>query len=128
MGILAAAAFAVQSTYHMTKGKIPGQLIFGQGMIIPINHVADWGYICQRKQTQLNKDVICENTTRFDHDYRVGDKFLTKNNSAYKYKNRFKNQYEILQMWKNGTVTLLTGFVITRNNIRNIEPYNNTDV
>ena len=42
MGILAAAAFAVLSTYHRTKQKFPGQLVFFQDMILPINHVADW--------------------------------------------------------------------------------------
>ena len=29
-------------------------------MIIPINRVADWKYIRQRKQTQINKDVTRE--------------------------------------------------------------------
>ena len=49
MGILAAAAFSVRSTYHMTKGKILGQLVFGRDMILPINHILDWIYIRQRK-------------------------------------------------------------------------------
>ena len=29
MKILAAAAFAVRSTYHCVRGKIPGELVFG---------------------------------------------------------------------------------------------------
>ena len=66
---LAAAAFAVRYTYDRTKEKIPVQLAFGRDMILPINHVADWRYICQRKQTKINKDVACDNTTRIDHDY-----------------------------------------------------------
>ena len=45
MGILATVAFAVSSTYHMTNRKIPGQLVFGRDMILPINHVVDWRYI-----------------------------------------------------------------------------------
>ena len=57
MGILAAAAFAVHSMYHRTKGKIPDQLVFGRDMIPPIDHIADWSYIRQRKQAQTNKDV-----------------------------------------------------------------------
>ena len=39
MGILEAAAFAVQSTYHQIKQKSPGQLVFGQYMILLINHI-----------------------------------------------------------------------------------------
>ena len=41
MGITAVVAFAVRSTYHMTRGNIPGQLVFGLDMILPITHVAD---------------------------------------------------------------------------------------
>ena len=66
MGILAAADFVVISTYHMIKQKVPGQLLFVRDMILPINHVTDWRYIRQCKQTQINKDAICENTTRID--------------------------------------------------------------
>ena len=105
MGILAAAALAVRSTYHHTKEKIPGQLVFGRDMILPINQIADWRYICQRKQTQINKYTACENTTRIDHDYRVGNK-VTTNKSEYKYKTLFKGPYEIVQTWTNGTVNL----------------------
>ena len=42
MGILAAAAFSVQSTYQNIKQKSPGQLVFGQYMILLINHIANW--------------------------------------------------------------------------------------
>ena len=50
MGILSAAAFMVRSTYHRTEQKNTGQLFFGRDMILPINHVANWIQICQRKQ------------------------------------------------------------------------------
>ena len=50
MGILAAADFAVRSTYHRTKGKSLVQLLFGQDMILPINHIYNWRYIRQRTQ------------------------------------------------------------------------------
>ena len=89
MGILAAADFAAQCTYYRTKENPPGQLVFGRDMITPINHVADWRYTCQRKKTQINKDVDCENTTRIDYDYRVGDKITTKMRSAYKYETKW---------------------------------------
>ena len=128
MGILVAAAFVVRSTYHSTKGKIPCQIDLGRGMILSIYHVADWRYIHKRKQAQINKDVIRGNTTRIDHDYRVGDKSVTINNSAYKYKTPFKVPYEIFQMWTRVAVTLITVTVTHGINIRNIKPYNNTDV
>ena len=42
MGILAAAYFLVQSSYQNIKQKSPGQLVFGQYMILLINHIANW--------------------------------------------------------------------------------------
>ena len=125
MEILAAAALAVLSTYHRGGIKSPGQLVFSRDMILPINHVADWRYIRQHKQTQINKDVARESTTIIDHDYRVGDKVTTKNRSAYKYETPFRG---IVQTWTNGTVTLRTGAVTHRVNIRNIKPYNDADI
>ena len=77
MGILDTSAFAVQSTYHRAKDKSLGQLVFGRDMILTINHVADWRYIRQRKQKQINKYINRENNTRIDYNYRVGDKVTT---------------------------------------------------
>ena len=37
----AVAAFAVRSTYHIIKDKIPVQLMFGRDMILPFRHVVD---------------------------------------------------------------------------------------
>ena len=68
MGILAESAFLVRSTHYRTKGKIPVQ---------PRD-------IRQRKQVQMIKYIIRENTIRIDHEYRVGDKVLANNKSGYK--------------------------------------------
>ena len=57
MGILATAAFVVQSTYHWTGQKNTGQLVFGKYMILPINHIENWRYTRPGKQTHI-KDVI----------------------------------------------------------------------
>ena len=52
MGILASEAFVVKRTYHRTKGKSLVQLLFGQDMMLPINHIENWRYIRHRKQEQ----------------------------------------------------------------------------
>ena len=93
-------------------------------MILPINHVEDWRYISQRKQTQIYNDVIRKKTTRIDHDYRVGDKVMTLTKSEYKYETPYRGPYEIVQTQTNGTVTLRMGAVTMRLNIRIIKPYN----
>ena len=53
---------------------------------------------------------------------------MARNKSAYKYETLFKGLYGIVQMWTNSTITLQTVAVTTGINIRNIKPYNNTDV
>ena len=55
MEILAEAAFEVWYTYHRTRFKSTGKLFFGRYMILPINQIADWRYMCQRKQAQILK-------------------------------------------------------------------------
>ena len=70
----------------------------------------------------LKKIKICENTAIIDQDYKVGDKVITKKKSVNKYETPVKAMYEIVQTWTNSTVTLQTGAVITRMNIRNIKP------
>ena len=106
MGILVVAYISVQITYHWTKHKSLGRFVFGRDMILPIDHISNWGYIRQRTQMQLEKGLIHKNSTRIDYDYRVGDKVMVRRNKAYKYKTPFQGPYEIVQMWTNGTITL----------------------
>ena len=72
MGILAAADFVVQATYHRIKQKCPGQLVFGRYMILSINHIANRRLTHQHKQAQIEEDLIRKNSTRTDHNDRVG--------------------------------------------------------
>ena len=97
-------------------------------MILPINHVAGCKYIRQPKNTQINKYVARENNTRIDHNYRVGDKFMSKMRSVYQYKTLCRGHYEIFRTCTNGKFTLQTGAVTHRINICNIKPYNYVDV
>ena len=97
-------------------------------MIPPINYVADWRYIRQRKQTKINKYADRENTTRIDHNYRVGDKFMTNMSSVYKYETPFRGPYETFRTWTNQTVALQTGVVTKIIDIQNIKPYNDLDL
>ena len=84
--ILAAAIFAVWSTYHTTLQATPGQLVFGCDMVINTPFIADWEAIKQRKQKIINKNNKKENSKRKEHIYRVQDQVLFKNKRARKYK------------------------------------------
>ena len=54
----------------------------------------------------IKKYVINKNSTIINYDFRVGNKFMIRIKSAYKYETPFKGQYELVQTWKNGSVTL----------------------
>ena len=51
-----------------------------------------WELICQRNQTQINKDNIRENNKRVDHDYKIGDKVMLDNHVEYKYEIPYKGR------------------------------------
>ena len=83
MGILEAADFSVQSTYHRIKDNSPGQIVFGQDIIIPVKDVVYWKLIRKQKKAQIEKDVTTHPKTIINDNYRVGDQVLLKNKAAY---------------------------------------------
>ena len=58
--ILMAISFAINSTVHTTTQMIPGQLVFGRGMILHILHVDNWEYIRLRKQQKIDYNNTIE--------------------------------------------------------------------
>ena len=82
MGILYAAAFLIFSTTNRLKGYIPGQLVFGRDIFLPIEHKVYWELILQKNQTKVNKAKIRENIKRVNHNYKVGDKVILNNHAA----------------------------------------------
>ena len=92
-------------------------------MILLIKHTADWELIHHINQTQINKDKICNNSKRLDHDYQVGDKFMLTNNAAFEYETPYNRRFYIMQCWTNGTVTLQYGVETIRYDIRQIKLY-----
>ena len=54
MVIISVTVFTIRSTVHTLKGYTPGQLIFGQDMVLPTKHISNWKLIPQRKQAQIN--------------------------------------------------------------------------
>ena len=60
---------------------------------------------------------------RVDYDYKVSEKVMLINISAYKYETPFKGVYKIVQCRTNVTVTLKMGDTINRLSIWMINPY-----
>ena len=63
------------ASYHSTLKATPGQLVFGQDMIINMNKVVDW-QLAERKHEQIICNNIRENLKRVEHDYNVGDRVM----------------------------------------------------
>jgi hypothetical protein len=73
---LASAAFAIRNTYHTTLQAMPGQLMFGRDMLLPIKFKANWAEIKARHQDEMLRNNERENKTRKDHEHQIGDKIL----------------------------------------------------
>ena len=56
-GILAAASFAVQATYHTTAQATPMQLVFGRDDILNVKHIHDCEEIRIKKQNIIRKTI-----------------------------------------------------------------------
>ena len=122
-GILAAAAFAMCSTYHTTLHALPGHLVFGRDMILNTQYLADWTAIKARKQQLICKNNIIENKKHIPHPYKVGDKVMLENHHANKYEQPYKGPYLVMQINTNGTECLKIGAVTDAMNIRCIHPF-----
>ena len=83
----------------------------------------NWRYIRQKKHTQIEIDIICENSTQIDYNFNIGNKVMVRKNQAYKYETLFQGPYKMVQMWTNITFTRRIGEVTPRINIHCIKPY-----
>jgi hypothetical protein len=121
---LSSAAFAIRSTHHTTLGASPAQLVFNRDMFLPIQYVADWTRIRQRRQKEINRSNTKENSSRIMHEYRPGDRvLLTTPGILPKLNSPRTGPYEVVRVHDNGTVTIRKGHVQQRVNIRRILPY-----
>ena len=123
LGILAAASFAMHSTYHTTLCTMSGQLIFGRDMILNKQYLADWTAIKAHKQQLIHKNNVIENSKCIPYQYKVGDMVMLEKHCANKYEQLYKGSYLVAQVNTNGTVHLKIGAVTDTTNIRCIHPY-----
>ena len=92
-------------------------------MILTIKHIAYGKLIRQKKRKQMNHENNHKNESRVTYEYQAGDRVMLKNNQYYKHKIQYKEPYEIIQTWENGTVMLQMGEMIDIINTHQINPY-----
>ncbi len=96
--------------------QIPAQLVFGEDMILNINHAANWDIIKQRKQKLFL--IITKGKTRSkSHTYNAGDKVILHIGTEYKCEQPYSRPYTIIEMHTNGTVNPQVGLELERVNI-----------
>ena len=122
-GLLAAAAFAIRSTYHTTLKSTPGQLVYGRDMLLNMKHVANWDAITNAKRKMILKNNRRENAKRIPHKYEIGDEVLLDEPGAYKYETKQSGPYTLRQVYNNGTVSIKKGACLDTVNIRRLTPY-----
>ena len=113
----------VRSTYHTTLQATPGQLVFGNDMILNTPLISDWGDIRQLKLKLIEKNNQLENKNRKPSTYIIQDKVLVRNKKGNKYEDPYVGAYPITQVWKNLNVTIRWGAVQERINIKWIKIY-----
>jgi len=121
---LAAASFAIRSTYHTTLGATPAQLIFGRDMLLPIQFKADWALIHERRQQEALRNNRRENDKRIQHEYRVGDQVCKiRPGILPKLASKRDGPYTVHAVYNNGTISIRKGAVRETINIRQVHPY-----
>ena len=102
---LTAVAYAICSTYHTTLQAMPGQLVFGQDMILPLKFQANWALIAAWKKETIIKSNEWENKKCHFHTFKVGDKVLLEQPiKKGKISAPCKGLYKITRVHTNGTV------------------------
>ena len=87
--------------------------------------MADWGAIEQQRQKEMGRNNRRENSSRINHDYKVGDKILLKKPGKHlrKLEAPRTGPHTVTAIYTNGTVRIQKGKVNERVNIRRLFPY-----
>jgi hypothetical protein len=121
---LAAAAYAIRSTYHTTLEATPAQLTLGRDMLLPIHFKADWARLKHKRQQAINENNARENSRRIKHVYHPGDKVLkTIPGVTPKLHAPRKGPFVVEKVNANGTALIRKGAVTETVNIRMLSPY-----
>ena len=123
-GILQSIAWGLRTTYHTSLRTSPGQLAFGQDMVIPATYLANWRHIHAHRHKNILYDNARENRTRIDHDYKVGDYvYIITKDIKRKLAPVKQGPFRISIIHTNATVTIQRSLRVTeRINIRRLFP------
>jgi hypothetical protein len=94
-------------------------------MLFDVPFLADWNKVGDYRQRQTDRNTACENRTRVEWDYAVGDKvmvrkegILRKSESKYE-----KEPWTVSPVHTNETIKIQCGTKSERLNIRRVTPF-----
>ena len=74
-----------------------------------------------RKQEAINKNNAKENSKRIQHEYKINDQVLVKNQQSTKFgQDAYNGPWTVTKVRDNGTVKITKGIITDVYNIRNI--------
>eukprot|EP00804_Cyclotella_cryptica_P026660 CCRYP_019078-RA/>CCRYP_019078-RA protein AED:0.45 eAED:0.45 QI:0/-1/0/1/-1/0/1/0/100 len=97
-------------------------------MLFDIPFPADWNKIGAHRQCQTDRNTECKNKSRFNWDYKIGDRvLLCKEGILHKSKSKYhKDPCTISTVHTNATIRVHPRTKSERLNIRRVTPYFDT--
>jgi hypothetical protein len=94
-------------------------------MLFDILFIADWQKIGEYRQQLTDLSNACENKSRIDYDYKVGQKILLRKEGILCKSESIwhKKPWLITTIHMNGTITVQRGNKLERMNIRRVKPF-----
>ena len=124
--MLQAVAWALRSTMNPTTKMAPVSLLFNKDMVLNKEIDVNWTAIKEQREKQAAADNQRENAARKEHQYSVGSKcWIVKNKyeRSRKLDKIAEGPFEILKVYKNGTVKIDRGGYEEVIHMRRLKPY-----
>ena len=111
VNFLTSDKWVVRSTYCTVLKASTCTAIFGWDMLFDMPFIADWNKIGRHRQHQTNHNTTCENNTRVEWDYKIGNKVLVKKDGILcKSESLYDSDpWTITTVHMNGTIRLQRG-------------------
>ena len=120
-----AIAWALRTTVSAGIKYSPANLALGRDMILNQTVQVNWETIRNRRERKAVQDNARENTTRREYEYKEGQKcWIVKNRFERKHKldKPAEGPFEIVQVYRNGTVKLNRNGCMEAISIRRLKP------
>ena len=120
-------AFAIGTTISSVTKFALSHCVFGRDMIMHEKEIVKWHESWERRSEQAVREHLRENKRRFNYKYKRGDKVLivikTNERGGKLHNFMHKVPYEIVKVYKNGTIKIKCNNFKEIIHIRRVKPY-----